>query len=416
MTKVTFYGQIDVFSISENKYLRSCSNHCDLSELGNDEYFSFSMRVQNNADHAFAWKQAYVRVDGMEPWRWTGGQIRASDCGRFRVAYRNMKKCMTLGAHTVVWYFDGQAVHKERFIISRNMKWETVFPMPSRNEIANYRNPNKRRSPYLAGWLGIPAETRYTEYMIDFKATHLPRGTYCCLGNWAMDYSSLKKRYKTVRTEYGWTHAYAGLQKTENGQMVSIMSFWEIYCQDFSGKETTIRAKRLYPKTVVGADSFSGEGSGARSIVPFDWKAGHWYRMHLKCIPSPATGTTLVEQWIHDIETEECTLLCRYDTGVADSTFKGNMAIFLENFLPETAGEVRSMEAWGARYLRADTKQWQTITSAYLEPEDGVPQYEGSYQFGVSENRIWMIASGVGGDWFHNGKGKRGTHFKIANE
>ena len=66
------------------------------------------------------------------------------------------------------------------------------------------------------------------------------------------------------------------------------------------------------------------------------------------------------------------------------------------------------MEVWGARYLRADTKQWQTITSAYLEPEDGVPQYEGSYQFGVSENRIWMITSGVGGDWFHNGKGKRG--------
>ena len=414
MGSVSFGGQLEIFSIRENKFLRSCGKCGDLSELGSGEYFSYSLRVRGG-DRPFVWKEAYVTVDGLEPWRWGGGRLGAGDSGRFRIAYHNMQKCMAPGAHTAVWYFDGREVHRERFFLSWNMKWETVFPMPTREEIANYRNPHNRRSPYLAGWLHIPPGTRYTQYSIDFKAAHLPKGTYCCLGNWTMDLSGLKKRYKQVLTKQTGTHAYAGLQRLATGQTAGIMSFWDISCWDSSGKEITLRPKRLYPKTVIGGDSFSGEGTGARSIVPFAWEADHWYRMHLKCVPAPA-GTTLMEQWVHDLETGEARLLCRYDTGIADSAFLGPIAIFLENFLPETAGEVRSMEVRGARYLSADTDRWQAITSGQFGSEGGAPQYEGSYSFGASEDRVWMITSGVGGDWFHNGKGKRRTVLRLPDK
>lgn len=414
MTQVTFRGQLDIFRISDKRHLGDCGKKGDLSLLGADEYFSFSIYVQNNGKNPFAWSEACVRVDNGATWIWSGGQIQPSQRVRLRIGYENMKICMTPGEHTAVWYFDGQAVHRESFVITKQMEWDTVFPIPSRKEIESYRNPHQRRSPYLVGWFSISPETRYTEYMVDFRAAHLPRGTYCCLGCWTMDYSGLKKQYQQVRTENSASNAYAGFQKLADGRMVSIMSFWDVFCRDEQGKEVTLRAKRLYPETVIDGGRFWGEGTGARSTAPFAWEADHWYRMHLKCVASQ--GTTLVEQWVSDLETGENKLLCRYDVGVAASAFTGNIAIFLENFLPETAGEVRSMEVCNARYLRADTRRWHRLQRVYLYCEGGSPAYEGSYNFGATDNRVWMITSGVGGDWFHNGKGKKPMSITLSED
>ena len=294
------------------------------------------------------------------------------------------------------------------------MKWDTVFSIPSKREIVGYRNLNKCRSPYLAGWFLLPAETRYSQYRVDFKADHLPRGTYCCLGNWAMDLSALEKRYGSASTEY-WCHGYAGFQKLQDGRMASIMSFWDITCRTASGKVTVIRPKILYPSEPIGGESFSGEGTGARCIVPFAWEAGHWYRMRLKCIPSNDGRKTFVEQWVSDLETGDRRLLCRYGIDAAGVNLRGSIAFFLENFLPETAGEVRSMEVRNGAYLDADSGQWQSFTSAQVLPEGGLPVYEGSYEFGASGNLVWMITSGVGGDWFGNGKGRKGTVYTLES-
>lgn len=411
MTQVTFRGQLDIFRISDKQYLGDCGKKGDLSRLGADEYFSYSVYAQNNGDRPFTWDRAWVCVDNGPLWSWPGGRIQPSQRVRLRIGYENMKTCMTPGRHTAVWYFDGQAVHRENFVITGQSAWEKRFPIPSGQEIANYRNPHQRRSPYLACWFVLSPETRYSEYMVDFRAAHLPRGTYCCLGCWTMDHSGLKKQYQQVRTESSASNAYAGFQKLADGRMVSIMSFWDVFCRDAQGREVTIRAKRLYPEAVIDGGRFWGEGTGERSTAPFAWEADHWYRMHLKCVASP--GTTLVEQWVTDLETGGNTLLCRYDVGVPASAFMGNIAVFLENFLPETAGEVRSMEVRNARYLQADTRQWHRIRSGYLYCEGGAPAYEGSYNYGVTGDRIWMITSGVGGDWYNNGKGKKGMNITL---
>ena len=102
---------------------------------------------------------------------------------------------MTPGTHAVVWYFDGREVFRENFTFIRNprpMDWASVFPFPSRGEIEVHQCQTKQRPPYLAGWLNIPANVRYREYVVDFWAGHLPRGTYCCLANWGMDLTGLQ--------------------------------------------------------------------------------------------------------------------------------------------------------------------------------------------------------------------------------
>lgn len=298
--------------------------------------------------------------------------------------------------------------------LTEKMKWERVFPVPTEQQIAQYRNPHQRRSPDLAAWLDIPRETRYSEYSVEFRVSHLPRGTYCCLGNWGMDYSDLKKRYPSVCTDYPSVQAYAGFQRIADGQTVSIMSFWDVYCQDARGRKIEIRAKRMYPNEVIGGGRFWGEGTGERSSAPFAWEANHWYRMHLKCVC--LSEKSYVEQWVYDMKTGTYTLLCCYELDIANALMQGSIAVFLENYLPETAGQVRSMEVRNAKYFNAATKQWHRIASAYVYSTGGTPTYEGSYNFGVSGNRLWMITSGVGGDWYGNGKGKQGMHLTLGDE
>lgn len=291
--------------------------------------------------------------------------------------------------------------------------WESIFVNPSNEEIRSYNENATRRSPYIYGWFTLPEDTRYTEYMIDFKAEHLPKGTYCSLGNWYMDYSYLEKQYESVRVESS-IHAYAGFQNTDKDEKVAIMSFWDVFCKDYSGNETILRPTRTYPLETDGSEDFTGEGTGTHCIVPYEWKAGKWYRMHLVSFPSQQTGNTVVEQWVCDLETGEYTILCGYDTGVPNSAFKGSIAVFLENYLPEYAGDIRSMEIKNARYLEEATGKWVALTDAYVGSDSGLPNYEGSYDFGVSNGNLWMITSGVGGDWFNDGRGKKATTLNIS--
>ena len=290
------------------------------------------------------------------------------------------------------------------------MNWEAVFDFPSEAEIENYQKTSCTRSPYIAGWLVIPEKTKYTEYSVDFRADYLPEGTYCSLGSWKMDYSYLENLYESI--SIGNIHAYAGFQNLEGGEKVGIMSFWDVYGIN-NGTKTTIRAERLYPKVTDKSEAFAGEGTGAHCIVPYKWKAEHWYRMHLRCVTSKENGNTIVEQWVCDLETGVYTLLCAYDTKAKGAMFEGSIAVFLENFLTQHAGEIRTMEVCNAKYLDANTKKWKKITEAYLTAQGGLPSYEGSYNFGSSGDRFWMITSGVGGDWYNNGNGKMGGYYTV---
>lgn len=410
MNELFFNGQLVVCDLQNHKCLDSCGKVGNLSTLPSGSYFSMALRIQNQGAMPFRYREAFVRVDGGEPWRWASGSIGAGGSAVLQIYPVNMQKIMKPGVHTAVWYFDGGAVHQEEFFFFEEMPWEEVFPFPSRRQIDGYQNTRRFRAPYLGCWLHIPPQERYTEYQINFRAGHLPTGTYCCLGAWKMDHRSLKQSYRSVREE--GVHAYAGFQRLPDGRCVSIMSFWDVYCTDFSGKEHLLRAKLLYPRDPIDGPEFTGEGTGARCIAPFDWEQRHWYRMCLRSFVSPETGTTLVEQWVVDLQTGERKLLCCYDTLIPDSCFCGSTAIFLENFSPKTAGEVRSMEAYRAMYRRADDGCWRGISSAYMYYQDGLPRCQGSYRFGASGKHLWMITSGVGGDWFNNGKGvKNMTYF-----
>ncbi len=97
--------------------------------------------------------------------------------------------------------------------------------------------------------------------------------------------------------------------------------------------------------------------------------------------------------------------------------FKSSVAIFLENYLTQYAGEVRSMETRNARIFNIDTNSWQSLDQLYVMPNatGDLIEYEGSYAYGARADRFWMITSGVGGDWEHNGLGQKPAWFTTSH-
>lgn len=412
----TFKPEVCVYDAATERYLRSCGSIGDLNQLGRDEYLSFTALVEYRGTKPLNVSSMYVRVDGGAKWSWASFTMEPGYSARFHVYQQNMRKCMSLGAHKLDWYINGVKVYSCSLTIAQEKSWAQALTLPTQAQINARNKAGSPRAPFVAAWLQMPKGVKYTQYAIDFRAPDLPQGTYCCLGQWGMDQTSLKRRLSNIHTNYEVsisTHAYAGFQRLSGSRKnVAIMSFWDLFGKDKSGVEQVVRAKLVYPADDGGNGEFGGEGTGAHILVPYAWEEDHWYRMLLRSFKGD-NGNTWVQQWICDLETGAWTLLSCYDTLMTNSAFTGDVAVFMENFYPEYAGEIRTMEICNARILRADTKKWTSINSAYLHTNGGLPTYEGAYAFGAQGNSFWMISTGVGGDWYGNGKGPRGGTFTV---
>ncbi len=364
-----------------------------LNELSDGEFFTFSLKMQNDGKTDFSYDQMYVVVDDGQPWGWGSGTLPCGAQTRFHIYHCNMKT-LSKGTHTAVWYANGKKLLSDTFTLTEDLDWARITKLPTRQQIASYTNPKNLRSPYMALWMSVPYGTRYREYMIDFKADHLLQGTYCSLGNWCMDLSSLQKKYQKV--EMKGIYAYAGFQDAGKDGKKAIMSVWDIYCTDHSGRKSVIRAKIDYPKKPEIGQSFDNEYEGMQCINTFEWESNHWYRMHLRCYDS-SKGTTLVEMWAADLEKGSYTLICRYDTCVPDSAMMGPMGIFLEDFDESTAGHVRSLEVCNAKYLDEKSGKWCEIHSGtfYVNGSEFTTDYAGSYDYGAKDGHLWMMTTGV---------------------
>lgn len=413
LSALEYTAQLAVYSISGEKRIRLSGETADLTDLAQDEYYTYYLLVRNTGEDAVNLENLYVRIDGGENKQWGASTLEAGASMALHVYYGNMKDLQLPGEHTAVWYLNDQAVCTKSFILTSggsssataaaDAKWAERLIIPSASEIAAANSAAAVRSPYLYGWLSVGDSSRYTEYAVDFKADHLPQGTYCALANLKMDLSSLEKKYKNVHNEYSGVSMYAGFQRNQDDYK-TIMSAWDVYYTDDDGIQQTLRPVQLYPdENYWGDGTFSGEGTGIQMLVPYAWEAGHWYRMLLQCGESE-NGTTTVTQWVCDLESGVWTKMSCFDTLIQDSCFMGNCAFFLENFNTAYAGEIRSMEVCNARVRDAETGQWRAVSSACIGSNGGLPKYNGSYAYGSSGSSFWMITSGVGGDWYGTDK------------
>lgn len=377
-----------VYSRSDESFVRETSSRASLDECSEDEYISLCINVKNTSNTQVTFNETCVSIDGGEKLYWADCTLEADQTIAYHIFYSNIK-FLTPGLHTATFYESGQQMFTCRFNIGR--EWLNDFNFPTADECETCGTD--QRSPYVASWLNIDSGTRYDAYCVDIKSDYLPYGTYCCPANFYLDLSSLEKRYKTVRQD--GISGYAGLQRLDEGEgYVSILSLWDIFCTDEAGTMTAIRAQKTYSAEETSDDVFIHEGSGVHTILPYNWKESQWYRMLLLCGISEETGNTTIEQWIMDLTTDRWTHVCTYDTGVPDSCFIGSNAFFLENFLSEYAGEVRSMEIANIRIRTISDGEWHDVTST-----NAIVQQEGSGSWcaGADINSFYMITTGVTG-------------------
>lgn len=388
---LTFSSETCIFSISSERFVRKASALASLDECGKDEYATIRINIKNTSDSPAVLKEPCISIDGGEKRYWTDSTIGSGQSALFHLYYVNAQK-LTPGLHTAAFYASGKQLYTCRFNIGRAWKADVTFPSAKECKARSVISSDfDKRSPYLASWLSIDSETRYDGYCVDIKADYLPNGTYCSGFNGYLDLSSLKKTYKTVSQD--GISCYAGLQNWEEGKGTgSILSFWDIFCTDRAGKTTTIRAKRIESTGKSTSDSFGGEGTGAHTILPYEWQAGRWYRMLLLCGVSEESGNTTVEQWFQDLVTNEWSHMCTYDTGIPDSCFIGPAAFFLENYLTKYAGDVRTMEVANVRIHTVSDGAWHDVTrTGPIEKAFGT----GSWQAGADEHSFYMMTTGV---------------------
>ena len=268
--------------------------------------------------------------------------------------------------------------------------WGALMKLPTAAEISAYNKSNNARSPYIGAWMDTKHVGKYCEIAVDFKADYLPSGTYCCLAQFSMDFPALQAKYKKVEIDAP-SHGYAGFQRlADPNRYVSIMSFWDIFCYDASGKQTTISPWLIYPENEKET-RFGGEGTGTHYLRNYMWKEEHWYRLLIQRGRNEATGNATVEYWVMDLKTKDWTKLCVFDLGTTDFAFTGNIAVFLENFQPSSAGGTRTLEFCNFRVRNLEGK-WIPIESGTFQQSY---DYPGSYQYGSDGKCFWIITSGV---------------------
>lgn len=385
-----------VYSISKETFVRWVDEPASQGECGEDEYVTVAAVIENSSGTDVPLQNLCISIDGGEKLYWKNNiTIEAGKGARFHVYHVN-EKYLTPGLHTATVYASDEPLYSGRFSIGR--AWSEILQFPTEEQIA--ARPADGRSPYVVTWLSTEG-AKFDAYCVDFKSDHIPYGTYSCLFSGYMDYSSLKEQYASVDNG-GYISLYGGLQQGAEGkESNSILSMWDIYCTDKNGNQTIIHPERTYTAEKTSIDKLVGgaEGEGSQTLLPYEWQAGHWYRMLLRCGTSEATGNTTVEQWFQDLTTDEWTHTCTYDTGVKNSGFIGNVALFSENFLKQYAGGVRSLEFTNVR-IHTDGG-WRDVVSTrdgvYLHTGGSHTNAYGSWDAGADGHTFYYLSTGVPG-------------------
>ena len=102
------------------------------------------------------------------------------------------------------------------------------------------------------------------------------------------------------------------------------------------------------------------------------------------------------------------TELCEYDLGAPGVAFKGDIAVFLENYDNSSSGEVRVMEIKNIKIKPENGSKWTAILDGVFSQNY---EYTGSYNYGSSKDTFWIITSGVPG----KSRPKRNMHLTVKN-
>ena len=133
------------------------------------------------------------------------------------------------------------------------------------------------------------------------------------------------------------------------------MSFWDIFYTE-NGVKKRNRAKRIYP---AGQEStFDNEGEETNLFPQYNWLTNVWHRFVIHSWVDQDTKKTYVGEWIHNLDTEEWTLLTYVDVGLKNSFLVNGFGFFLENFDSKYFGKERNFQLKNMYIFEHSYKKW----------------------------------------------------------
>ncbi len=315
--------------------------------------------------------------------------MEAGASGYMHIFSHHMDKLVG-GVHRLDFYINDELVLSQYLTLLPSTDWDRLISQPDSGELLRFKPTDI--SPYICCYPQFKGVKGYTEYAVDFKADRLPYGTYLACANFSMTSDSLKAANARVWNDVNGDglFAYCGFQEIYDGSRVAICSVWDTHVTDRQGRTSTIRAEVVHAADPIKAGSFDGEGVGAQCLVRYNWEPCNTYRLLLQLRKSEETGTQHLSMWVLDMDSMSWTLLIEYDLKVPDAYMHDTCA-FLENYLPEYAGDVRTMELSNFRALSLDGRWVGTREAVFCLGYD----HPGSYTYGGSGNTFYAITTGL---------------------
>lgn len=182
---------------------------------------------------------------------------------------------------------------------------------------------------------------------------------------------------------------YMGLQ-TGVGSPEAMVSFWYAEYGDIVSQQNLVKAQWLYPVSDE-VDIYDG---GATYYTNIDWEPSHWYRMVVRCWDNVDTDTTLIGQWLCDLESGEWTLISYFDTGFPDSGME-YVSQSIENWGYDTHDMVRSWKLKNIYGREKKTALWHSLDTKTIQAAE-LDWQTGGYEYGVKDNCFWGKTYGIG--------------------
>lgn len=202
---------------------------------------------------------------------------------------------------------------------------------------------------------------------------------------------------KSTRGSYfmicGWNTGYFGIQELGNGRKVAIFSVWDPAKGDNPNNvPLEQRVELLHQGKDVEVSRFGGEGTGGKSMTPFEWQIGE----KVSCIVHAMVEgeKTAYAGWLYQPQTREWKHLVTFRVKTGGKPLSG-LYSFVEDFRRDTksVAEERRCE-FGNGWVKTTDGKLQAITEGRFTCSRAKNEAQELINAGQTESALFLANGG----------------------
>lgn len=191
----------------------------------------------------------------------------------------------------------------------------------------------------------------------------------------------------------GWNTGYFGIQELGNGRKVAIFSVWDPAKGDNpENVPLEQRVEVLHEGKGVEVSRFGGEGTGGKSMMPFDWKTGE----KVRCIVQATVEgeKTAYAGWLYLPEKKEWRHLVTFRVKTGGKPLSG-LYSFVEDFRRDTKSvkEERRCE-FSNGWVRTVEGRMQPVTEGRFTCSKAANEAQDLINAGTTESGLFLANGG----------------------